>query len=468
MRPTDKGPSTAPQAPPYDALRVRDSEYVYLMHVASGGMGRVDLALRTVDRFQRLYAVKHMHPHLARDERSRAMFAEEARLAGAINHPNVVGVLDYGEDDFAPYMVMDYVEGLTLAELLRIGRDLDPLPLSLGLRIARDVARGLHAIHVAVDPVGRRLGLVHRDLSPRNVLLGFDGSVRITDFGIARAEGREIETTVGLLKGTPGYVAPERLLFEVPTEKSDLFSLGVLSYEMLTSEPLYAGPLETTAPKILGEAPPDLGELRPDSPPMLVALLLRLLAKRPDQRPASAEGVAHILDELMRRQEGPESVDLGCYLEVVAGSRRASHREKLDAALSAPRPASKPRRGPHRGWMVAGALSALALVGGLLLGSSRAAEVPTPPPAAASADAVKASTPALEPEPEPETEPVPAVPAPEVSASASVRRAPPAAPRTSPKVTRRSRAPRRRARRSKPTPKKTTVPREMTWSGTFE
>ncbi|MEL7238318.1 MAG: serine/threonine-protein kinase, partial [Planctomycetota bacterium] len=308
--------------------------------------------MRTVERFRRLYAIKHMHPHLAKDAPARAMFAEEARIAGSLNHPNVVAVIDYGEDAYAPFMVMDYVEGLTLAEFMRLDRFDEPLPLSLGLQIIRNIACGLDAIHSARDAQGCPLRLVHRDLAPANVLLGFDASVRIADFGLAHANDRDIQTTVGLLKGTPGYLAPERLRFEPPTHRADLFSLGVIFYELLTGERLYPGRLEASAARVLKEPPPDIGELRCDLSPEMVALLFRMLAKHPQQRPATAREIVKAIDDQLSVLSGSDTPDLGTYLQAVAGERRLEQRRRVAEAW----PAARSKR-PRRAWAVMAAMA---------------------------------------------------------------------------------------------------------------
>ena len=297
-------------------------------------MGRVDLAMRKVERFQRLYAVKHMHPHLTRDRRAKAMFEEEARIAGLLNHPNVVAVVDYGEDSYAPFMVMDYVEGLTLAQLqvLHIHRG-EYLPLALTLRVVRDIALGLGAIHGAKTAAGRHLELVHRDLAPANILIGFDGTTRITDFGIAYADDRPHNTTAGLLKGTPGYIAPERLRFEAPTVQSDLFSLGVILYELLANERLYPGPMEASAQQVLVAAPPDIGEIRPELPASLIALLFRLLAKSPKSRPASAVEVASELEDAIQEFTAEALSDTRRYIQVVAAPQKDEHERRRSHAL---------------------------------------------------------------------------------------------------------------------------------------
>lgn len=406
-------------------------------------MGRVDLAMRTVERFRRFYAVKHLHPHFARDPRARQMLEEEARIAGALSHPNVVGVHDYGEDSVGPYLVMDFVDGMTLARVLALEEeDGERLPISVCVGIARDIARGLDAIHNATNARGQPLELVHRDLSPRNVLLGFDGSVRVTDFGIARAEDRDVHTTMGLVKGTPGYLAPERLRFEAPCARTDLFSLGVLLHEMLSGERLYGGGIERAAKRILTEPVPDIGEVRPETPPGLTNLLFHLLAKSPDDRPASAAEVVRMLDavDLALPPDEPR-VDLGSYLSTLAPEMRRAQREVIDAAVARAE-APRPRR---RIWALGVALTALAGVG-LVVAFVMSREIAPGETSRAEAPSARTAHVVVAPI-EIEAEPAPELP---------IEAPDPTEPEAQPASTRR----RRRARSHG-----ASTPREMSWSG---
>ena len=263
-------------------------------------MGEVLLALRREGAFERRYAVKRLRPALRADPAARTAFLDEARLAGLLYHPHLVRVFDVGEDADGPFMVMEYVDGLSLGALVRRAeaRGWD-VPLPVGLELLRDVARGLAAAHEARDVDGRPLELVHRDLSPENVLVGRDGVARLADFGIARALGRATETTREILKGKRGYMAPEVLRFEEPTPRSDLFAFGVVLFETLAGRRLYPPP--DGARRILSEPPPDLLEERPDAPPALVGLLFALLAPEPGSRPESARAVATALEEALAR-----------------------------------------------------------------------------------------------------------------------------------------------------------------------
>jgi serine/threonine-protein kinase len=309
-----------------------------LLDLARGGMGTVELGLRREGEFRRLYAVKRLHPHLLDDEDLRAMFVDEARIAGLLRHANVVSVLDVGEDEQGPFLVMDYVDGVTLSAILQRHATHDQLlPVQLCARIGGEIARGLAVAHELVGHDGQALCIVHRDVSPQNVLVGFDGQVRLADFGIARALGRSSKLTEsGVIKGKLGYQAPEQLRFEEATAASDLFALGVVLYELLSGKRLYKSTPEMAAPiRILKEPPPDIADERSDVPPALTELLFELLAKRREDRPGSARAVAARLDdavhELLRDEE---PVLLAEYMDRVFGDARRAQAEAVAQAMA--------------------------------------------------------------------------------------------------------------------------------------
>jgi eukaryotic-like serine/threonine-protein kinase len=300
-------------------------------------MGYVELVVRREGRFLRWCARKRLHEQHRSDPTFRSMFLDEARLAGLIHHPNAVGVQDVGADDEGPFFIMDFVEGVSLSRMIgeatTAGRS---IPMQVALRVCLGAACGLHAAHEVRAEDGTVLRLVHRDVSPQNILIGFDGTVRVTDFGIAKALGNSTRTSAGVLKGNMGYLAPEQLRFEEPDRRSDLFSLGVTLYEMLSGQRLYPNTTGFDGTRrILTEPAPDIGEVRNDVPAELCELLFELLAKDRDSRPATAAEIASRLEgvlALLIREEG--SVTVADYMDQHFGAARQQQRAELASHLT--------------------------------------------------------------------------------------------------------------------------------------
>lgn len=310
------------------------SSYRHVLNLARGGMGKVELAMREEGAFQRFYAVKRLHSHFRDDPEFRSMFLDEARVAGLVRHRNVVSVLDVGEDEDGPFQVMDFVEGPSVALLLKrlAGRGAR-IPTQLVTDIVAQACRGLHAAHELRTHDGEPLNLVHRDVSPQNLLIGFDGGVRVTDFGVAKALGRQTTTESGVLKGKLGYMSPEQLRFQDVDLRSDLFGIGVVLFELLSGERLYSSKTGSAPLAILEEPVPDVGEHYSDLPPKLVLLSMELLAKDPESRPASAKAVAERLEEItieLRSAHAP--VDLGDYITTWFSGDRDSLRQRISLA----------------------------------------------------------------------------------------------------------------------------------------
>ena len=239
-----------------------------------GGMATVYLARDT--ELDRPVAVKVLAENAAGDDGLRKRFLREARLAARLSHPNVVGVFDAGEDDGRPFLVMEHVEGETLADLLarRV-----KLPAEEVRGLGQQAARGLAHAHSA--------GLVHRDVKPQNLLLREDGTLKIADFGIARAAEGTALTQAGTVLGTAAYLAPEQALGEQATPASDVYSLGAVLYELLTGRP----PIEVRSFEDLAKAKPiaPVRELAPETPRDLEDLVMRCLARNPSYRPKDLE-----------------------------------------------------------------------------------------------------------------------------------------------------------------------------------
>ena len=216
-------------APTIDPLlgRVIDNRYVIERRVARGGMATVYEAMD--QRLERPVAIKIMHPHLAEDEDFTRRFIQEARQAARLAHPNIVNVFDQGQDGAITFIVMEYLPGITLRELLN---DFGALTPAQTLDIVKAVLFGLDAAHSA--------GIVHRDLKPENVLLADDGRIKIADFGLARAASHNTATSQALL-GTIAYLSPELISRGIADVRSDIYALGIMMFEMLTGQQPYQG-----------------------------------------------------------------------------------------------------------------------------------------------------------------------------------------------------------------------------------
>jgi serine/threonine protein kinase len=265
--------------------------YEVIAQIASGGMGTVFLArLEGVGGFQRLCALKLMHPHLAQDPQFVAMLLDEAKLAARIHHPNAVSILDVCESERGYYLVMEYVEGFTLEDIL-CHPDLDATTrIRLGLRVLYDGATGLHAAHELKDHDGQPFGLVHRDVSPQNILVGVDGIGRITDFGVARAAARITTSRPGMIKGKPSYMAPEQARGEEIDRRTDTFALGIIFWEVLTGEQLFYSEAGEAAMlvRVMYDEVRKPSERNPDVPPELDAIAMKALDRKPENRFQSA------------------------------------------------------------------------------------------------------------------------------------------------------------------------------------
>ena len=267
-----------------------------------GGLGRGGMATVYLGRsegeagFQRLFAIKVLHPHLADDEAFRDMLLDEARIAARLHHPNVVPIVDLGSDDGLFYVVMEYVEGCSLHALLVKHRD--NRPARLIAPIILDALSGLHAAHSLVDDDGNPMNLVHRDVSPQNILVGVEGTARITDFGVARAEARIISTRPGEVKGKVSYMSPEQIKGGTLDRRSDVFAAGAMLWSALTGRRLFSaeGDAGTMTNILQMEAvPPSTVGLKP--PPAFDAVCLRALEKNPEKRWSSALEMEEALRE---------------------------------------------------------------------------------------------------------------------------------------------------------------------------
>lgn len=282
----------------------RLGRYLVFERIASGGAATVHWGrLEAATGFRRVVAIKRLHEHVVRSEGATAMIRDEAWMSQRIRHPKVVSVVDVVAEDDELALVMEFVEGVSLATLVeRLRKAGVPLPLRIVGALFLDVLEGLAAAHAATAEDGTPLDLVHRDVSPHNVLVGFDGTARLTDFGIAKAVGR-LQTTEGAnLKGKFAYMAPEQATREAVTQRSDLFAAGAVLWELCAGRRLFVG---DDAAAILGallyEEIPDVRGLRSEVSAELAAVLARALERDPARRHASAEGMMRALEPVLPR-----------------------------------------------------------------------------------------------------------------------------------------------------------------------
>jgi serine/threonine-protein kinase len=317
----------------------RLERYELVGELASGGMATVYLGrLVGVGGFQRFVAIKRLHPHLASEDDFVEMFLDEARLAASIHHPNVVPILEVGTSERGYFLVMEYVEGDTLARLLARAFTMGQrIPVPILVRILLDTLAGLHAAHELKDENNDVLGVVHRDVSPQNILVGIDGAARITDFGVARAATRLSSTRAGQLKGKLAYMAPEQAKGVEIDRRADLFSIGTVLWEVLASKRLFKGEGEAeTLNRVLFEPIPRLRNVAPDVPSALEIVTMRALERDAQKRYATAAEMADALERAARTTVGiAAGRDVAQYVQVILGDEIANQREAVRGWLLA-------------------------------------------------------------------------------------------------------------------------------------
>ncbi len=273
--------------------------------------------------FERPVVIKLIRTELLSDERVALMFVDEARIAAGLHHRNIVQLIDFDLFEGGAFIVCEHVDGCDLRALLRHLRA--PPRLDVAISIVAEIATGLEAAHEATDDDGQLLHLVHRDVSPSNVLLGIHGDVKIADFGVAKARSRSYHTVSNTIKGKAPYMAPEQILGEPLDRRADVFSLGVLLFEVTTRTRLYSASGNAIAMRqILDGEIPDPATRRPGYPGELTAIVNKALARDPARRYQSASALVVDLDELARAKRWTTSRSaIGDLVRVIRS--RAAH-----------------------------------------------------------------------------------------------------------------------------------------------
>lgn len=316
--------------------RLGDTEL--LLRIGRGGMATVWVAREqaTKTREERLVAVKAMLPDLAEESEFVRMFLDEVRLVRAIRHPNVVSVYDVGEHEGVMWMAMEWVEGESLHTVIAEAGKRRAIPPEMAVRIIADAAAGLHAAHELRDETGALLGVVHRDVSPHNILIGSNGSVKLVDFGVARSVGRVSEATrAGQLKGKFGYMSPEQARGKAIDRRSDLFALGIVLFELTTSRRLFRGESDIDTLKlVISSRIPRPSSFDPGYPAELERIVLKALERDASRRYQTAAELEQDLRAYLKTERVVVSQGgIGGLLKRVVGDRIEQRRRAVRSVL---------------------------------------------------------------------------------------------------------------------------------------
>jgi len=311
--------------------------YELLLPIAKGGMAQVWAArLRGSRGFQKLVAIKTILAGVIDNTRMEQMFLEEAQLASQIHHPNVVGTLELGEENSALYLVMEWVDGESLSVVMAKAAESGGVPLPIAVNLIGQCCQGLYAAHNLRDESGNLLGLVHRDVSPQNLLVTFSGTAKLVDFGIAKATSKSSGLTeAGEIKGKFAYMAPEQVRGHAIDARTDLFALGILLYLLTTGKHPFRGehPGATVQNICAEHGPTPPSAFLADYPPALEEVVMKALAKAPDQRFASANEMLTALEAAMPGPlEASFDVQVAEYLKRLFGARATERRAAIRLA----------------------------------------------------------------------------------------------------------------------------------------
>ena len=352
MAPPLMPPPVAPVPPPA-AAAVRPAgrvspvpgqfgRYQLLEKIGSGGMAEVFKArMRGEQGFEKIVAIKRIVPHMAANDAFITMFVDEAKLAAQLNHNNITHIYDLGKVDAWHYIAMEFVEGKDLRTLQKLGKERAyPLPPELALFIAAKIANALDYAHRRPAPDGTELNLVHRDVSPQNILISYEGDIKLCDFGIAKAASKVSTTISGALKGKLQYMSPEQAWGKRVDRRSDIFSLGAVLYEMLTGAPLFEGDTDMSVLERVRE-----GDVEPPSArgvevcKRVDQIVLKALSKNPQDRYQNASEMEKDLHAVLYAfQPTPGPADVAIYVHrLLEASSAPPSGDEIDAAFDAAR-----------------------------------------------------------------------------------------------------------------------------------
>ena len=285
-------------------------KYEIIRKLAQGGMAQVYLAKQKgFDGFEKVVVIKRILPHLAESDEFVQMFLDEARTAADLRHANIVNIYEVGEADNTYYMAMEYLHGRDIRRIQRQAEKVKkPIPLHVTLEILRQSAMGLHYAHAKTDLRGKPLNIVHRDISPHNLIVTFEGTSKVVDFGIAKAESQTQQTASGVLKGKYSYMSPEQAAGKPLTALSDQYALGIVAWETILMKRLFRRDNEImTLHAILQNEVPKMTSIRPDLPEALEAIVEKMLAPKAEERYPSCQDAALALEDFLVSERLPHS-----------------------------------------------------------------------------------------------------------------------------------------------------------------
>lgn len=322
---------------------VKFGQYVLVEKIATGGMAEVWKArMRGVEGFQKIVAIKKILPHLSDNQDFIEMFIDEAKLAAQLNHNNIIHIYDLGKIQNSYYIAMEYIDGFDLKTILRRGQERDhPMNVELALFVASKIASALDYAHRKKDFEEREMGLVHRDVSPQNVLISQEGDIKLCDFGIAKAASKASHTQAGALKGKLQYMSPEQAWGRHIDRRSDVFALSTVLFEMLTGRKLFTGDNELSILEQVREArvqPPS--DFNDEVTPDIDKIVLKALHKDPAQRYQTAGEMARDIDAILYSfKPTPTSADLAIYMHRLSTQEPVTQHQEPVVEAPAPAPA---------------------------------------------------------------------------------------------------------------------------------
>ncbi len=312
---------------------IRFGKYTLIDRIAVGGMAEIFLARQAgLEGFEKTIVIKRIRPHLSKQPNFVKMFLNEAKLAAQLNHPNIVQIYDLGKIGESYFIAMEYIFGRDMRRIIPKADALGiPFPMVYALKIASSVCEGLYYAHARTDLYGNALNIVHRDVTPENIFVSFDGTVKVLDFGIAKAANQIEQTRAGEIKGKLSYMSPEQCMGKQLDNRSDIFSLGVVLYEWLTGFKLFTGDSEVAILKSITEgkiyAP---SYFKADIPEGVEAILMKALEKDRERRYQTAWEMQYDLDQFLSQYEfTPSNIHLSNFLKQLFNDELEEEKDRL-------------------------------------------------------------------------------------------------------------------------------------------